>query len=318
MKLSVKKKITGYVCGLLAAFFWGVHSVIIRFMTGEGISPFLIAGSRLYIGAFTLLIILVLSSFIRSKKVFIKIKLNKFFWVAGIVLGLNFILFQLGLKYTYASDANLIQNFAPVAVLIISTFFFTHRIKSFSNTSERWWLTLFIVIVGSIGASLILTNNPLEVLSDGPTKSFGNLLQFFAMLLFSIFIISSNEFGRQNEGKSPLQITLLTLLVAAVPVSFLVPFREFANLSLEQWVYLLFIGAFSTGIAYALWNKAAQYLSVIPLGLNLIYIGIITVLSESIFLDFDLTWKIAVGGLLMLLASVASEFVSATYKEDPA
>jgi len=40
MTTFVRKKIVGYSCGLLAAFFWGVHSVMIRFMTGEGISPF--------------------------------------------------------------------------------------------------------------------------------------------------------------------------------------------------------------------------------------------------------------------------------------
>ena len=317
MKISVRKKIIGYSCGLLAAFFWGVHSVIIRFMTGEGISPFLIAGSRLYVGIATIFIILLIRALLTRKKVFEKLEFNGFFWLAGIVLGLNFLLFQLGLKYTYASDANLIQNFAPVAVLIISTVFFTHRIKRFSNTSERWWLTLFIVIVGSIGASLILTNNPEEVLSAGATKGVGDLIEFAAMGLFALFIIASNEFGRQNEGKSSLQITLFTLAVAAIPVSFLIPFKQFASLNVEQLWYLGFIGVFSTGIAYALWNKAAQYLSVVPLGLNIIYIGIITVLSEKIFLDLALTWKIAAGGLLMLLASVSAEVISATYKKDP-
>jgi len=317
MKISTKKKLIGYVCGLLAAIFWGVHSVMIRFMTSEGISPFLIAGSRLYVGVATLFVILVIRSLIKRKKIFEKIEFNKFFWIAGIVLGLNFLLFQLGLKYTYASDANLIQNFAPVAVLIISTIFFSHRIKQFSNTSERWWLTLFIIVVGSIGASLILTNNSNEVLSEGATKGFGDLIEFAAMGLFALFIIASNEFGRKNEGKSSLQITLFTLAVAAIPVSFFVPFDQFTKISVEQLEYMIFIGVFSTGIAYALWNKAAQYLSVIPLGLNIIYIGIITVFSEIIFLDLQLSWKIAAGGLLMLLASVSAEVVSSTYKKDP-
>ena len=317
MTTLIRKKIIGYTCGLLAAFFWGVHSVMIRFMTGEGISPFLIAGTRLYIGIATLLVILVISSLIRRKKIFDRLNYNKFFWIAGIVLGLNFLLFQLGLKYTYASDANLIQNFSPVAVLIISTIFLTHRIRRFANTSERWWLTLFIVVVGSIGASLILTNSPNEVLSAGATKGFGDLVEFAAMGLFAVFIIASNEFGRQNQGNSSLQITLFTLAIAAVPVSFLVPFNQFLNISSEQWMYLILIGVFSTGIAYALWNKAAQYLSVVPLGLNIIYIGIITVLSEKMFLDLDLTWKIVVGGLLMLLASISAEVISGTYKKDP-
>lgn len=317
MKTVNRNKIIGYVCGILAAFFWGIHSVIIRFMTTDGISPFLIAGTRLYIGAFTLLIILLLRSLLRKRKVFERLECTRFFWIAAVALGVNFLLFQLGLKYTYASDANLIQNFAPVAVLIVSTVFFVHRIKKFSNTPERWWLTLFVVVVGSIGATLILTNHPDEFLSGEKfTKGVGDLIEFMAMFLFALFIISSNEFGIQNEGKSSLQITFYTLVVAAIPVTLFVPFGEYAALSLEQWGYLGLIGVFSTGVAYALWSKAAQHLSVIPLALNIVYIGIITVLTEDLFLDIDLTWKILAGGALMLIASVAAEVVNSTYNKD--
>lgn len=315
MQIQSKQKAIGYVCGLLAAFFWGIHSVIIRYMTLEGVSPFLIAGSRLYIGIITLCCILFFSTLFKRKKTFGKLNYGKFFWISGLALGVNFLLFQLGLKYTYASDSNLIQNFSPVAVLIISTIFFTYKIKRFSNTSERWWMTLFVVLVGTIGAALILANNPTEILSGNLTKGFGDIIQFVAMLLFALFVITSNEFSAQNNGKSSIQVTLMTLILAAIPVTFFVPFSDYLKLTPHQFLYIGFIGVFSTGIAYALWINAAKYLSVIPLALNIVYIGIITVLSETLMLGLNLSWKIVVGGLLMLCASFLAEFINSTYRE---
>src|SRR5579883_2059022 len=111
----------GYIAGLLASFFWGIHSVIIRHLTEQGISPYLIAGLRLYIGALTLFLINGVEWLVhaRKKQAPEPFKFNNFFWIAALSLGINFLFFQGGLAYTLASDANLIQNFSPVAVLII-------------------------------------------------------------------------------------------------------------------------------------------------------------------------------------------------------
>lgn len=305
--------LSGYAAGLLASFFWGIHSVIIRHLTEQGISPYLIAGMRLYIGTITLFLIVGIDRLVNYKKRQEPFHFkwnNPFFWIAALSLGVNFLFFQTGLEYTLASDANLIQNFSPVAVLIISTIFLTHRIKEIAPNKIFWTKVFQIVLVGSIGASLVLVNDSNNKIVSDDMKFLGDFLEFAGMIFFSIFVICSSEYSKIEKNIPSLYVTMVTLALAAVPVTIFVPFGEVMKLNAEQWGLMLFIGVFSTGVAYWLWHIASKRLNVIPLTLNLVYIGIITVLSEVLFLHIALDWKFVFGGVLMIVASVAAEIIN--------
>lgn len=304
-------KITGYIAGILASFFWGIHSVLIRYLTEMGVSPYLIAGVRLYIGVITLFILIFLGKiFGRKKEAEEKIQFNRYFWIAALFLGVNFLLFQSGLGFTLASDANLIQNFSPVVVLVISTLVLKHRIKEiFPN--QKLWLSVFqVVLIGSIGASLVLINDVNDAIIKSDVKFLGDFIEFIGMVFFAIFVIYSREFAEINKSVSSMKITMLILLVAAIPVTLFVPFADLIKLTAGEWWVLIFIGVFSTGVAYALWHVASKQLNVVPLTLNLAYMGIITVLSEVVFLKMALDWKFILGAILMIGASVAAENIN--------
>ncbi len=304
--------LTGYAAGLLASFFWGIHSVIIRHLTEQVISPYLIAGLRLYIGTLTLFLIIGIERLFHFKKKRepMKFTFNTFFWIAALSLGINFLFFQSGLQYTLASDANLIQNFSPVAVLIISTIFLTHRIKEIAPNKIFWTKVFQIVLIGSIGASLVLVNDSNNKIVSDDSKLFGDFLEFAGMIFFSVFVICSSEYSKIEKNIPSLDVTMVTLAVAALPVTLFVPFGELAKLNAQQWGEIIFIGVFSTGVAYWLWHIASKRLNVIPLTLNLVYIGIITVLSEVLFLHIALDWEFILGGVLMIIASVAAEIIN--------
>lgn len=311
------KTLQGYIAGLLAALFWGVHSVIIRNLTGEGVSPFLIAGLRLYIGIITILVLLTVFRIFRKGKItnVEPVRLNYFFWLAAFSLGINFLLFQWGLHFTLASDANLIQNFSPVAVLLISSIFLGHRVREIAPNQAYWRRVLQIVLIGSIGASFVLINDANNVFVSSHDKLSGDVIEFAAMIFFAIFVICSSEFTKTHSIYSSLKITMMTLAVAAIPVTLFVPFGDIAKLTAGQWQWILFIGVFSTGFAYFLWHVASKRLNIIPLSLNLVYIGIITVLTEFFFLKLIFGWEFIVGGLLMIGASVAAEMLNSKAKE---
>ncbi len=320
----------GYAAGLSASFFWGVHSVIIRHLTEEGVNPYLIAGIRLYIGTLTIFLILVIQKLVkklRNKKsatsseevqefegISGKFPFHRYFFIAALSLGINFLCFQKSLEFTLASDSNLIQNFSPVAVLIISSIFMAHRVKEIAP-NHRFWSSLFkIVLVGSIGASLVLINDINNTFIPNNVKFMGDLIAFAGMLFFSVFVIFSSEFSRLYPKVSSLRTTMLTLAFAAIPVTFFVPFGDFQKIDPTSWTELILIGFFSTGIAYWLWNIASKRLNVIPLTLNLVYIGIITVLSEILFLNLHIDWKFILGGILMIIASISAESLNSAAK----
>lgn len=311
--MKISSTIIGYITGLLAAFFWGIHPVIIRFLTLEGVSPFLIAGLRLYIGCLALALILSAHRLWNRKHVqreTKKMDYNIYFWIAGISLGINFLIFQLGLRYTLASDATLIENFAPVMVLLIMSLFFVHRFKEIAPTEHFGTRVFQIVLLGSIGASLVLINDVNDKIIPGQTKMLGDLIIFIGMIFFAIFLISGSEFLRTQKLVTNLRATTLILAVAAIPVTFFMPFGELSRLSVTQWLLLGFIGVFSTGFAYWMWNISSRHLHVVPLSLNIIYTGIITVLAEALFLQLALDWKFIIGGSMMIFASIAAESLS--------
>jgi drug/metabolite transporter (DMT)-like permease len=317
MKFLRSSTFIGYGAGLLASFFWGIHSVMIRHLTEQGVSPNLIAGLRLYIGTLTLLVIFGIQRTwnIRKKLPPLTFTPNRLFWIAAVSLGVNFLFFQTGLRYTLASDANLIQNFSPVAVLIISTIFISHRIREIAPNKVFWTKVFQIVLLGSIGASLVLVNDSNNTIVTNNLKFFGDFLEFAGMVFFSIFVICSSEYAKVEKNVPSLFLTMLTLAVAAIPVSFFVPFGELFRLNAQQWFEMLFIGVFSTGVAYWLWHIASKRLNVIPLTLNLVYIGIITIVSEVLFLKIALDWKFVLGGFLMIIASVAAEIINLQAKD---
>lgn len=317
----INSRTIGYIAGLGASFFWGIHSVLIRKLTQDGVNPYLIAGLRLYIGIIILCLILNLQKVIWPRKKNTtnakrqKFRLDYYFWFAAISLGINFLFFQAGLRYTLASDANLIQNFSPVAVLLLSSLAISHRIKEMAPTRKYWMEVFQIVLVGSIGASLVLINDVNNLIVPNHEKLFGDLLAFIGMIFFSLFVIFSSEFAKSYHHISSLRITMYMLAVAALPVTLFVPFQDIAKLTMGQWQWIIFIGIFSTGAAYYLWHIASKRLNVVPLTLNLVYIGIITVLMEVIFLDLLLDWKIIIGAIMMITASVLAEIMNYRVRE---
>lgn len=304
--------LTGYAAGLLASFFWGIHSVLIRQLTEQGVSPYLIAGLRLYIGTITLALIIGGQRLFGMRKIRqpMHFKFNRLFFIAAISLGVNFLFFQTGLRYTLASDANLIQNFSPVAVLIIGSIFLSHRVKEIAPNQVFWSKVFQIVLIGSVGASLVLINDSNNQIVAGNFKFLGDFLEFAGMIFFSIFVICSSEYSKIEKNIPSLYVTMVTLAVAAIPVTLFMPFGELMKLNAHQWGLMIFIGVFSTGVAYWLWHIASKRLNVIPLTLNLVYIGIITILSEVLFLHISLDWKFVVGGVLMMVASVRAEIIN--------
>ena len=104
--------------GLLAAFFWGTHSVIVRYVTGD-LNGMSIAVFRLYIAAFVLYVIM---KFNRHS-----VQTNfadPTFVITALAAGLNFAFFHVGLEYTSASNAMMLENTAPFFVLTFLLFIF--------------------------------------------------------------------------------------------------------------------------------------------------------------------------------------------------
>ena len=97
--METASKSQGLLFGLLAAFFWGTHSVIVRYLT-EDMGGLQIAAIRLFIAAFAIYAILR----VMGEDVSIGLK-DWNFRLAVLSTVVNYIFFHVGLERTSAANA---------------------------------------------------------------------------------------------------------------------------------------------------------------------------------------------------------------------
>lgn len=302
----------GYLAAIGSAIFWGVDAVIIRILVVQGIDPTLVAFLRLSIGAASIGLCLLLIPHLRRSAG--SIVYSKLFWMISVSLAVNFILFQLGLKFTIASDAVLLEAFAPVMVLILAMIFFRSRVAHLVRSGETIQRVFNLVIIGSIGSSLLLINDPKDILSANENKLWGDLIEFLGMFAWALFLIGIHEYHDRYKNLSPLAVSVNIFIVGAL---ILLPFtevRQIMQLNGEQWLWLGFLGIFSTGIAYVLWHEASKRLDILPLMTIFNLVSIFTILTESIVLRLTLSWKLLLGSALILWAAYQASLLNAKYR----
>lgn len=303
----------GYLAGITATIFWGFDTVVIRWLIQQGIDPFLIGALRLYIGS-TMIILVTAALRIKKGHISTRIAYTKFFWLTTVGLAANFLLFHKGLEFTIASDAVLLEAFSPVMVLIIVMLFIPNRVKHLLQHPHLPQRILQIIILGSIGSSLLLINDPKDILMTTQSKFIGDIIEFIAMFAWALVLLGMHEYQKREDQHNILAATAQFLFLAAVLISPFVPWGEISFLSPTQWGWILILGVFSTGFSYVLWHFASKLIDIFPLMTIFNLVSVFTVLTESLALGLNITWKLFVGGILILYAAMHAKLINTKYK----
>lgn len=150
------------------------------------------------------------------------------------------ILLMLGLKYSSAASASLLNNFEIVATAVIALLFFGEAI------GKRLWCAIILITLSSI----LLTLDT----ADGVSFSFGSLLVLGATICWGV----ENNCTRQIADKDPLQIVMvkgvgsgLGALVVALVIG-----EKFA--SVEWIVATMLLGFLSYGLSIYYYTYAQR------------------------------------------------------------
>lgn len=308
-----KQLLIGYACAIGAVILWGFHPVVIRVLIKDGVDPYLIGSMRLFIGSAILSIVALILSAIKRQS-YPNINYSKFFWITAISLAANFILFHKGLEFTIASDAILLEAFSPVMVLIIVMIFIPHRIKNIIDYPNLMQTVAIVIIAGSVGSALLLSNNPLGQTIDYNKKLIGDIIEFIAMFAWALVMIGMSEYQKAGENKNVLAYTSQFFFIAAIIMSPFVPWKELSTLQSDQWFWIMILSIFSTGLTYVLWITASKYLEIIPLVTIFNFASIFNVVIESFVFDIAITWNLFLGGALILYSAVRSRLLNEKYK----
>ncbi|NWK72575.1 DMT family transporter [Bacillus paramycoides] len=279
------------ICMLLVAvILWGTAIAPTKWAL-ESIQPFTLLFIRLFFAGG----ICMLFSFNQLKKAVVhkhipwkRMSLLSFTGVAG-----YFMFTSYGISLTSGLHVSIIDAALPLVTILFSTFFLKEKIQL------NYWIG---IILGAIGVFFITvpSNN-----ADQEVSLIGDILILLSTFLFAFYTILLKR-PKQERHLSNNVFTTLTLIIGMV---ILLPFAMIETFyygfpKIDTWkvgfsVMYLVIGA--TILAYWFWNKALERISASVSGLYLNALPLISIVTSIVLLDESVTWKIIIGGSLVLI-----------------
>ncbi|WP_377188653.1 DMT family transporter [Ruegeria meonggei] len=273
----------GLVLGFVAAFLWGTHSVIVRYLTSD-LGGLQIAVTRLFIAA------LAIYCMLRVMRVSVSIRLSDWnFRLAVLSTVVNYILFHIGLEHTGAANAMVLENTAPFFVLVFLYFF------ADTPVTRTDVLATTLAILGVF----------LTVFRDFQGRGeplFGDLLEIGAGLSWAVFLISSSRAMRSSESTAERLSFLFGIFLCSGLL--LVPLAAFTLQvpTVNDVVFLILLGVLPTALAYYLWYEAAARVSTLTATLMFAASVVFTFINSALFLGAAITPVAALGAVLIVAA----------------
>jgi drug/metabolite transporter (DMT)-like permease len=276
---------------LLVTVLWSSSFVIIKIGLDE-IPPLLFAGLRYFIAAMCFIPLLMNKE--RQRQI---TSLSKREWKLIVYYGFVFIALTQGLMFLALSllpsvTVSLILNFTPVIVAIMGIYL----IKEFP-TKQQWFGTgLFIV-------GILVYFLPSEMIEG---KFIGILVMISGVFANSGATVLGRSINR-GGNISPIVVTSLSMIVGSIILlSIGLVLHGLPEMSLTNFLLLLWMAIINTAFAFTLWNKTMQSLSAMEIsiinGTMLIQIAVLA----WIFLGEEITLFEGIG---MLIAAIGALLV---------
>jgi drug/metabolite transporter (DMT)-like permease len=266
---------------------WGMSFYFIK-ISGSNLSPLQIAFGRVALGALTVLIILLI----------IKQKLpnTRKAWVR-------------------ANIAGFLQHTAPFALIAYGETQITSVLAGITNAATPLWTALFSmafipkdrisrneylgVLTGFVGVLVLIgiwegnsgENDLLGILAVVvATACYGGVVIYTRAKVTELGFSPSSFIGAQLSA-SAIQLLILCLIFTSVPT----------QISSSTWGAILFLGIFSTGLAFPLVYKIIRDVSSLAAATITYATPIVSTLAGVIFLSEGLHWYQPIGAALILV-----------------
>jgi drug/metabolite transporter (DMT)-like permease len=261
-------------------------------ISGSSLSPLQIAFGRVSLGALTVLIILLI----------IKQKLpnTKKAWVR-------------------ANTAGFLQHTAPFALIAYGETQITSVLAGITNAATPLWTALFSmtfipkdrisrneylgVLTGFVGVLVLIgiwegnngENDLLGILAVVVAPAcYGGVVIYTRAKVTELGFSPSSFIGAQLSA-SAIQLLILCLIFTSVPT----------QISSSTWVAILFLGIFSTGLAFPLVYKIIRDVSSLAAATITYATPIVSTLAGVIFLSEGLQWYQPIGAMLILIGFIS-------------
>ncbi|MBN2830022.1 MAG: EamA family transporter [Candidatus Cloacimonetes bacterium] len=287
-------KTKGFIFAIIALFSWGIHGPAGRWLSVNGVDPFFVFATRLWIGTAVFFVYLVVR---RALDLTILKKHWKHITLVALVgICLNSAFYHLSLVYLHGTLVMILENLSPVFVFILS--FLILKIKPTK-------VQIISLIISLTGLYVIMMGKG-SFPELGDTYGLGIVLGVLTGLTFGIYVFFSATLMTpyKSDPLKIIQMLFSIFLISSIlmtPIIFLHT-GEKPNTNLE-WLWLLEMGLFQSGVAYLFWNYALAYLPVNTSSVLFALAVFFTTVNEVLFLHLKVNHSLVLGGVLIMLAS---------------
>lgn len=247
---------------------------------------------------------------IKQAFIFFKKNFKDLFWLGGIYYTGSVLIIFYSTPYTTPSNQYLLQNTVLIFVILANIFI----IKK--NILKKDLLAGLIAIVGSI---LVLI--PFDFILN--KTLFGDLLNLAGNLLSAGYILKNKSFSSKESNQGMDKAIFLAFSLSLFSIILLGPvsivsgaYLNVNNLTINQWIILIYLGLFVSGIAYATNSKINQDPAITSeiMGIITILINIMGLLLGIVL--FNATYSIInVIGIIFVFTAATYSITSKNIKE---
>ena len=282
------KQTAGHLAALFTILIWGTTFISTKILLID-FQPVEILFLRFVIGLLALMIVCPR----RLKGTTLNQEIT--FAAAGLCgICLYYLLENIALTYTMASNVGVIIAVAPFFTAILS--------HIFMKEEEKLKINFFIGFVAAMAGIFLISFNG----SDLQLNPIGDLLALLAAFVWACYAVLTKRISRFGY-----HIILTTRRVFFYGILFMIPTLFLFDFRLElsrfaNHVYLwniLFLGLGASASCFVTWNFAVKFLGAVKTSIYIYMVPVITVAASVLILKEQIT-LLAVGGTVLTLAGL--------------
>ncbi|WP_304508267.1 DMT family transporter [Anaerotignum sp.] len=286
--MDKNKEVGGHVLSMITILIWGTTFISTKVLL-KAFTPIEILFLRFTIGLFALSV-----AYPHRLKISER-KQELYFAAAGLCgVTLYFLLENIALTYTFASNVGVIVSVAP---------FFTALFAHLFLDGEKLKIQFFVGFLVALVGIFLISFNGFHVLKLNP---YGDILAVFASAvwaIYSILIKKISEF-QYNTIQTTRRIFFYGL-VFMIPTLYIFKFNPDIHLLIQpvNLFNILFLGLGASAVCFATWSVAVKILGAVKTSVYIYAVPVVTVVTSIIILNEKVT-ATAVLGILLTLAGL--------------
>jgi len=288
----MNKTTTGHIAALITIVIWGTTFISTKILLVD-FAPIEILFFRFLLGLLVLIIVY-------PKRLKLKDKKQELTFAAAGLCGicLYYLLENIALTYTMASNVGVIISVAPFFTAVLSHIF----MKTEEKLKAQFFVGFFVAMVGICLISF--NGSKLEL------NPIGDILAVVAALVWSVYSLLTRKIS--SYGYNTIQTTRRIFTYGIV---FMLPFLFVFDFNLdiqkvvkpEYALNLIYLGIGASALCFVTWNYAVKILGAVKTSVYIYMVPVITVATSVIVLKEKITWVSAIGTILTLTGLFLSE-----------